>query len=264
MQGCTLTLPHTQHLHTTTMSAFSIAAPAARVASSSGASSSARRRGSTAARAAPGNTGPPAEPVVFFTDSEGVGQRGTQDEYAAAVAAGKVCSRLPPCRAGRRMSAQTLAAPPAPPHRPHRTKNTSTTTTKTTKTATAAAASSLASGRVASQGSYRAALITYSTPMIEPITHSLASCQPRLNSPQKLFLSIRSLNSIAEPTFPCPSPHFLQVYRASTVTGDLPEWAAAYGAANTAQVNYSHFQIYSFKAPEGANFIASGPELMVG
>jgi hypothetical protein len=60
-----------------------------------------------------------------------------------------------------------------------------------------------------------------------------------------------------------PPPFALQVYRASTVTGDLPEWAAAYGAAGTAELNYTHFQIYSFKAPEGANFLASGPELMV-
>jgi hypothetical protein len=107
------------------MSAFSIAAlaPAARVASTSAPAARRGRGATTVPRAAPGNTGPPAEPVVFFTDSDGVGQRGTQDEYAAAVAAGKVRSHSPLYRTGRIMSAHTLAAASGPPptRRPHRT-----------------------------------------------------------------------------------------------------------------------------------------------
>ena len=51
-------------------------------------------------------------------------------------------------------------------------------------------------------------------------------------------------------------------YLASTATGVLPEWAAAACADST--LKYSLAEAFAFKTPEGANFLASGPELMNG
>lgn len=49
-------------------------------------------------------------------------------------------------------------------------------------------------------------------------------------------------------------------YRASTVTGALPEWAA--GATADTDVQYGLAEAFAFSAPAGTNFLASGPELM--
>ena len=51
-------------------------------------------------------------------------------------------------------------------------------------------------------------------------------------------------------------------YRASTVTGVLPEWAA--GATADSNLQFTTAQAFAFTGPEGSNFIASGPELMNG
>lgn len=53
-----------------------------------------------------------------------------------------------------------------------------------------------------------------------------------------------------------------KTYRASTVTGLLPAWAA--GAVTDSTVNYSLKQAFAFTAPAGTKFLASGPELMNG
>ena len=53
-----------------------------------------------------------------------------------------------------------------------------------------------------------------------------------------------------------------KTYRASTVTGVLPDWAA--GATADTDVQYGLAQAFAFQAPEGTNFLASGPELMNG
>ena len=51
-----------------------------------------------------------------------------------------------------------------------------------------------------------------------------------------------------------------RTYRASTVTGVLPEWAA--GATADTDVAYGLAEAFAFQAPAGTKFLASGPELM--
>jgi|TARA_B110000977_G_scaffold119170_1_gene153633 hypothetical protein len=54
-----------------------------------------------------------------------------------------------------------------------------------------------------------------------------------------------------------------ETYRASTVTGVLPAWAA--GATADSTINYSLQQAFAFSAPEGhVRGTVSGPELMNG
>lgn len=49
-------------------------------------------------------------------------------------------------------------------------------------------------------------------------------------------------------------------YRASIVTGVLPEWAA--GATADTDLQFGLAEAFAFSAPAGTNFLASGPELM--
>ncbi|EEH55104.1 early light induced protein-like 3, chloroplast precursor [Micromonas pusilla CCMP1545] len=52
-------------------------------------------------------------------------------------------------------------------------------------------------------------------------------------------------------------------YQASTVTGDLPEWAA--GATADSDISLSLGDAFAFaQVPAATNFVASGPELMNG